>query len=137
MPKRFSKTNGPSQRQLRAGELIRHALVEIFQREDLRDPALTGVSITVSEVRPSPDLKNATVFCAALGASMKTASDQNMIKALNKISPHLRHLLGQKIDLKFTPALIFRDDASFAEANKIDELLASPAVKRDLEPPIE
>jgi len=131
MSKRFAKTKGPSQRQLRAGELIRHALVEIFQREDLRDPALAGVSLTVSEVRASPDLKNASVYCAPLGASVSGANEAVII-ALNKIAPHLRHLLGQKIDLKYTPALSFRNDESFSEASKIDTILASPAVKRDL-----
>lgn len=132
MSKRFPKTKGPSQRQLRAGELIRHALVEIFQREDLRDPSLAGVSITVSEVRPSPDLKNATVFCAPLGVTVAEKTDDGVIAALNKIGPHIRHLLGQKIDLKFTPALSFRRDESFSEATRIDELLASPEVRRDL-----
>ena len=136
MAKRFSQSRGPSQRQLRAGELIRHALVDIFQREDLRDPALSNTSITVSEVRASPDLKNATVFCAPLGASVD-ASDgtavKEVIKALNRIAPQIRHLLGQKVDLKFTPALSFQNDASFAEASRIDALLASPAVRRDLD----
>ncbi len=133
MAKRFPKTKGPSQRQLRAGELIRHALVEIFQREDLRDPSLAGVSLTVSEVRASPDLKNATVFCAPLGVTVAGDGDGSVIAALNKIAPHIRHLLGQKIDLKFTPALSFRRDESFAEATRIDELLASPEVRRDLQ----
>ncbi len=144
MPKRFAKTAGPSQRQLRAGELIRHALAEIFQREDLREPALAGVSITVSEVRASPDLKNATVFCAPLGASMQgdasagvKAASEGVIGALNRIAPHLRHLLGRRIDLKFTPALSFREDESFSEARRIDALLSSPAVRRDLEEPDE
>jgi len=135
MARRFSKNNGPSQRQLRAGELIRHALVEIFQREDLRDPALQGVSLTVSEVRASPDLKNATVFCTPLGATVGDASESDhdaVIVALNKLAPHLRHLLGQKIDLKFTPALNFRSDESFGEARKIDELLSRADVQRDL-----
>lgn len=132
MPARFSRDKGPSQRQLRAGELVRHALVEIFAREDLRDPALAGVSLTVSEVRMSPDLKQATVFAAPLGSSIDQEKHPEIVKALNHAAPHLRHLLGQKIDLKFTPALIFRSDESFAEARRIDELLASPKVARDL-----
>lgn len=125
-------SKGPSQRQLRAGELIRHALVEILQREDLREPALQGASITVSEVRASPDLKQATVYCALLGASIGKDAHPEIVKALNRAAPHLRHLLGQKIDMKFTPALVFRTDESFAEARRIDELLASPKVARDL-----
>lgn len=135
MSKRFSKNSGPSQRQLRAGELIRHALVEVFQREDLRDPALAGVSLTISEVRASPDLKNATVYCAPLGATMGDAviDQEAVIKALNKLSPHLRHLLGQKIELKYTPTLTFRQDESFGEARKIDQLLSRDEVARDLD----
>lgn len=124
---------GPSQRQLRAGELVRHALVDLLQREDLREPALDGVSITVAEVRLSPDLKEATVFCAPLGASLHgLAEDMPAIAALNRAAPHLRHLLGRRIDMKFTPALKFRLDQSFAEARRIDALLASPRVARDL-----
>lgn len=131
MASRFS-SKGPSQRQLRAGELVRHALVEIFQREDLREPALAGLSITVSEVRMSPDLKQATVFCAPLGASIDAEKHPEIYAALKRAAPHLRHLLGAKIDMKFTPALVFRADDSFAEARRIDELLASPKVARDL-----
>lgn len=131
MSSRFS-SKGPSQRQLRAGELIRHALVDIFRREDLRDPALADLQITITEVRMTPDLKQATVFCAPLGASIDAEKHPEIIKALGHAAPHLRHLLGQKIDMKFTPALIFRADESFDEARRIDELLASPAVARDL-----
>ena len=136
MAKRFGHAKGPSQRQLRAGELIRHALVEIFQREDLRDPALAGVSITVSEVRASPDLKNATVFCAPLGAALSSSDQRDgregVIEALNKSASYLRGLLGRRIDLKYTPTLSFRSDESFQEASRIDALLDSPEVKRDL-----
>lgn len=129
MPKRRISTKGPSQRQLRAGELIRHALVEILQREPLREPALEGVSVTVSEVRCSPDLKQATVFASPLGG----AGDHEVVAALNKVAPYLRGLLGKKIDMKFTPALKFRRDEAFAEAQKIDALLARPDVARDLD----
>ena len=129
MPKRFSSSKGPSQRQLRAGEVIRHALVEILQREPLRDPALDGVSVTVSEVRVSPDLKNATVFAAPLGGG----AQGDVINALNRVAPYLRGLLGKKIDLKFTPALKFASDESFSEAQKIDALLAQPKVAQDLD----
>lgn len=132
MSGRGSPSKGPSQRQLRAGELVRHALVEIFQREDLRDPALHGVSLTVTEVRISPDLKQATVFVSPLGASIDKDKHPEIFMALDHASPHLRRLLGQKIDMKFTPTLKFRSDESFAEARRIDELLASPKVARDL-----
>lgn len=132
MTSRHLHSKGPSQRQLRAGELVRHALVEIFRREDLRDPALAGLQITVTEVRMTPDLKQATVFCAPLGASIDQETHPEIVKALNHAAPHLRHLLGERIDMKFMPALVFRSDESFAEARRIDELLASPAVARDL-----
>jgi len=128
MSKRFSSSKGPSQRQLRAGELIRHALAEILQREPLRDPALDGVSVTVTEVRVSPDLKNARVFAAPLGGGDQAA----IIAALNRVGPYLRGLLGKKVQLKFTPSLQFVSDDTFAEAEKIDALLARPDVARDL-----
>lgn len=127
MPHR-SSSKGPSQRQLRAGELIRHALVEILQREDLREPGLSGVSITISEVRPTPDLRQATVFCLPLGGG----HESEVVEALNRAAPYLRGLLGRKIDLKFTPSLKFMVDTTFAEARRIDELLARPEVARDL-----
>lgn len=129
MADRFSSKKGPSQRQLRAGEVIRHALVEILQRDHVRDPALAGVSITVSEVRVSPDLKQARIYAARLGGG---DSDET-IAALNRTAPYLRGLLGKKIELKFTPALTFLNDATFAEAEKIDALLARPEVARDLD----
>ncbi len=128
MDNRISKKRGPSQRQLRAGEVIRHVLVEILHRENLREPELRGVSITISEVRISPDLKQASVYAAPLGGGHQS----DVIKALNKIAPFIRGLLGKKIDLKFTPALKFMSDETFAEAQRIDALLARPDVARDL-----
>lgn len=129
MTRRFTSARGPSQRQLRAGELIRHALVEIFQRGDFREPALQGVSITISEVRVSPDLKNASVYAAPLGGGAQKA----VIEGLNHAAAHIRGLLGKKIELKFTPALRFHSDETFAEAQKIEEILSRPEVARDLE----
>jgi ribosome-binding factor A len=125
---RFSSKKGPSQRQLRAGELIRHALSEIIQREPLRDPALDGVSVTITEVRVSPDMKQASVYAEPLGG----IAEDEVVAALNRVAPYLRGLLGKKIDMKFTPALKFRRDETFAEAEKIDALLARPDVARDL-----
>jgi len=126
---RFSQgKKGPSQRQLRAGELIRHTLAEILQREVLREPALAGVSVTISEVRVSPDFKQATLFCLPLGGG----HEAEVVGALNRAAPHLRGLLGRQIDLKYTPALKFLVDESFAEARRIDELLSRPEVARDL-----
>ena len=106
---------GPSQRQLRAGELVRHALVEILREEDIADPDLAGVSVTVSEVRMSPDLKHATCFVEPLGGEQAP----QVIKALN------RHA-------KFTPDLKFRHDESFDNAAAIDRLFDDPRVRADL-----
>jgi ribosome-binding factor A len=117
----------PSQRQLRAGELVRHALVEIAAREDFRDPELRGVSITVGEVRASPDLKHMTAFVSALGGDSRAVA-----AALTRCKGFLRGRLARMIDLRFTPELHFQADASYDEARHIDELLASPEVARDL-----
>lgn len=128
MASKATGAKAPSQRQLRAGELLRHALVEILQREDLREPALAGVSITVSEVKASPDLKHASAFVTPLGGG----NIAEAVVALNRAAPHIRHLLGQKVDMRYTPALRFLADETFAEARRIDELLSSPKVARDL-----
>jgi len=118
----------PSQRQLRAGELVRHALVDILSREELRDPELQGVSITVGEVRASPDLKHMTAFVSALGPN----DPQVIASALTRAAPFLRGRLAKAIELRFTPQLHFQPDSSYDEARHIDELLASPEVSRDL-----
>jgi ribosome-binding factor A len=119
---------GPSQRQLRAAELVRHALVEILSREELRDPDLQNVSITVGEVRASPDLKHMTAFVAPLGPG-----DARRIAAgLTRVSSFLRGRLARSTDLKFTPDLHFLPDVSYEEVRHIDEILASPEVARDL-----
>ena len=120
---------GPSQRQLRAGELVRHALVEILREEDIADPDLAGVSVTVSEVRMSPDLKHATCFVEPLGGEQAP----QVIKALNRHAKFLRGRLGRSIELKFTPALKFLHDESFDEATRMSRLFDDPRVRRDLE----
>ena len=120
---------GPSQRQLRAGELVRHALVDILREEDIADPDLQGVSVTVSEVRMSPDLKHATCFVEPLGGEHAP----QVIKALNRHAKFLRGRLGRSIELKFTPALKFLHDESFDEATRMSRLFDDPRVRRDLE----
>ena len=120
--------HGPSQRQLRAAELVRHALVGIVTREDLRDPDLRGASITIGEVRASPDLKHMTAFVSSLGPG----DPQRIADGLTRCSSFLRGRLAREIDLRFTPELHFQPDVSFDEARHIDELLASPEVARDL-----
>jgi ribosome-binding factor A len=118
-----------SQRQLRAGELVRHALVEILHAENLQDPALAGVSVTITEVRVSPDLKHALCFVEPLGGEHAP----EVIAALNRVSRFLRGRLGHAIEMRFTPALKFVHDDSFAEAEKMNRLLADPRVRRDVE----
>ncbi len=125
-----SAAGAPSQRQLRAGEIVRHALVEILAREDLRDPDLQGVSITIGEVRASPDLKHMTAFVSALGP----ADPRAIATALTRCSAFLRGRLARQVQLRFTPDLHFQADGSYDEARHIDELLASPEVARDLKP---
>ncbi|PVM84677.1 30S ribosome-binding factor RbfA [Caulobacter endophyticus] len=128
---------GPSQRQLRAGELIRHALVDILREEELQDEALTGVTITVSEVRMSPDLRHAVCFVEPLGAGLAgQAAGQNVdeiIKGLNRVSKFLRGRLGRSIDMKFTPDLKFLHDESFGTAAYMDKLFLDPRVRQDTE----
>jgi ribosome-binding factor A len=132
-----SGPQGPSQRQLRAGELIRHALVEVLREEEIHDEALQGVSVTVTEVRLSPDLKHATCFVEPLGAGVEAAPTaghvENIVKALNTNAKFLRGVLGRHIDMKFTPDLRFRHDESFDAAGRIDRLFDDPRVRADLE----
>jgi ribosome-binding factor A len=113
---------------LRAAELVRHALVDIVQREELRDPDLRGVSVTIGEVRASPDLKHMTAFVSSLGPG----DPQVIANGLTRISGFLRGRLARNVDLRFTPELHFQPDVSYDEARHIDELLASPEVARDL-----
>ena len=117
-----------SQRQLRAGELVRRAVADIIREGHLRDKSVSNASITVSEARMSPDLRHATVFVSALGQSDPEA----VATALNKASGFLQKELGRQIELKFTPKLRFLADDRFDEATHIDEVLDRPGVKRDL-----
>ena len=120
---------GPSQRQLRAGELMRHALVDILRAQEITDPDLAGVPITLTEVRMSPDLRNATVFVEPLGGGERATI---VVKALNRHHKFLRGRLGHAIDMKFTPALKFLHDDTFDEAARMSALFADPRVAQDL-----
>ena len=134
MARRSSNSRGPSQRQLKAGELIRRALAEILTREDIRDPALKGVSITISEVRAAPDLKHATVFAAPLGGGGNDkVSAEEVILGLNRSGRFIRGRLGHYMEMKSTPRLKFVLDTSFDEAEAMEAVFARPDVARDLE----
>ena len=122
---------GPSQRQLRAGELVRHALVDILREGAVADPDLAGVSVTITEVRMSPDLRHATVFVEPLGGGEQAAV---VVKALNRHHRFLRGRLGHAIDMKFTPELKFLHDETFDEAARMSALFADPRVAQDLAP---
>ncbi len=124
-----SKGKAPSQRQLKVGELIRHALAGIFSRGDLLDAVVTRHPLTVSEVRMSPDLKLATVFVMPLGGG----EAREVVDHLEQHKRYLRGALAKRISMKFMPELRFKLDTSFEASRRIDELLASPEVARDLD----
>lgn len=126
---RAGREQGPTQRQLRAGELVRHALVEVLREGDLHDTALENASVTVTEVRMSPDLKHATCFVEPLGGGHA----REVVDALNRHAKFLRGKLGRHIELKFTPDLRFIHDESFDAAARMDALFNRPDVRRDLE----
>jgi ribosome-binding factor A len=125
--------NGPTQRQLRVGEMLRHALAEVLRENDIRDPDLDGVSVTITQIKPSPDMRYATVYCEPLGGG----NAKQIIAALNRHKGFLRGEMGHRITMKFTPDLRFVEDESFAEAQKIETILKSPEVQRDISAPDE
>jgi ribosome-binding factor A len=122
------KPSSPSQRMLRVGELVRHALVEVFAQEGLHDTVLASHTITFPEVRMSADLRLATVYVMPLGGRDTEA----VLAALDRNKRWLRGALARRIDMKFMPELRFRIDETFDEADRIERLLRSPAVARDL-----
>lgn len=119
---------GPTQRQLRVGEELRHALVQTIDRAHFRDPDLMGVSITITEVRVSPDLKNATAFVTRLGGE----NVDSLVAALKRASPYLRGQIAKAVKLRVVPMLSFEADLSFDYASYINNILHSPDVSRDL-----
>ena len=127
--KKDHKPAGPSQRMLRVGELVRHALATLFARGDIEDEALAGAVITVPEVRMTPDLKIANAYVMPLGG---THADE-IVAALNRHRKFIRGRVAPQIDLKFAPEIRFFVDETFEEAGRIDALLRSEKVKRDLD----
>ncbi len=120
---------GGSQRQLRVGELIRHALADMLTRGEVHDPVIEGHMITVPEVRMSPDLRLATIYVMPLGGK-----DVNeVIVALNDNRKFLRGEIAHRVNLKFAPDIRFRADERFDEAERIEKLLRTPQVQRDLD----
>ena len=123
-------TSAPSQRMLRVGEQVRAAITQVLQRGEVRDDVIEKTVISISEVRMSPDLKIATAFVTPLGV----ADHDTVIAALNKNAKYIRGRLGNQLrQMKYMPEVRFRDDTSFDNYKKIDELLRSPEVSRDLD----
>ncbi len=118
----------PSQRQLRVGEVIRHAFAEILQRGEVHDPVFETTVVTVPEVRMAPDLKCATVFLMPLGGK----STADVVAAFDRNKKYLRGEIARRVNLRNAPDLRFRLDTSFDEGSKIDAVLRSPEVLRDL-----
>ncbi len=130
MRQRQAAGAGRSQRQLRVGEALRHALAALLERDLLDDPALAGRSVTVSEVRVSADLSNATAFVTPLGGE----GLEETVAALNRASGFLRRHLSGEVELRIMPRLSFQPDRSFDQASSIDRLLRRPRVRQDLHP---
>ncbi len=126
---RPATAKGPSQRQLRVGELVRHALADILQRGEVHDPELEGVVVTVPEVRMSPDLRLATVYVMPLGGTGGAA----IVAACDRNRKYLRGEVAHRVNLRYAPVLRFRLDTSFAEGERVDALLRSPEVRRDID----
>ena len=120
---------GGSQRALRVGELIRHALSDMLTRGDVHDPVIEGHLITVPEVRMTADLRLATIYIMPLAGR----DAEEVVAAFERHKKFLRGEIAHRVNLKFAPDIRFRIDERFAEAERIDKLLRSPAVKRDLE----
>lgn len=120
--------DGPSQRQLRVGEMLRRAISEVLARGDLYDADLANTSITVGEVRTSPDLKNATVFVYPLGGQ----NAENIVAALNKCSGEVRYALTKNVALKHSPKIKFMLDRTFDQMDETRRLLNQENVTRDL-----
>jgi ribosome-binding factor A len=127
---RRDSTSSPSQRVLRVGELIRHALAEMLTRGEVHDPTIEGHMITVPEVRMTADLKLATVYVMPLGGR----DTQDVVAALERNKRFLRGELARRVNLKFAPEIRFRADERFDEAERIEKLLRTPEVQRDLGP---
>ncbi len=119
----------PGQRQLRVGEEIRHALANIVERGEIRDPDLADRPVTITEVRVSPDLRNATAFVTPFGGGDAAP----VLAGLKRAKAYLRHELAQHLNLRYVPELWFEEDTSLDQASRIDALLRSPEVRRDVE----
>lgn len=124
------KSKEPTQRQLRVGEELRHALSTVLFRNDVGEPALDGLSITVSEVRISPDLRHATAYVAPLGG----ADGNKTVETLSRFTGSIRRAVTSRVNLRYSPQIRFKLDESFDYAMKINQLMNDPHVARDIHP---
>ncbi|MCB1409658.1 MAG: 30S ribosome-binding factor RbfA [Rhodobacter sp.] len=129
--KRFTSGHGPSQRQLRVAEVIRHRLADVLARGDVHDPDLSRLSITVAEVTTSPDLKHATAYVMPLGG----IGAEEALKALRRNKAELRHMVARDLGLKFAPDLKFELDGTFDRMDDARRLFADPRVQADVATP--
>lgn len=128
-PKTAVETRGPSQRQLRVGELVRHAMAQMLSRGEIHDEVLAQHLVTIPEVRMSPDLKLASIYVMPLGGR----DVEPVLAALERNKRYIRGVVGHAVNLKFAPDIRFMADETFDEASRIDALLASEKVRRDVE----
>ena len=128
MARGHQRSSGSSQRQLRAGELVRHALAEILARGEIHDPVIETHLITVPEVRMSADLRLATIYIMPLGGR----DERQVLDALERNKRYVRGEIAHRVNLKFAPEIRFRIDERFDEAERIEKLLRTPEIQRDL-----
>jgi ribosome-binding factor A len=127
--KKSNQSRGPTQRQLRVGELVRHKLAEMLARGEIYDDVLASHVVTITEVRMAPDLRLATAYVMPLGGK----DTEIVLVALNRNSKFIRGEIAQAVDLRVAPEVRFREDETFEEVTRIDRLLHSDRVRRDVE----
>src|ERR1700727_1419650 len=128
MPRHHQQSEGGSQRQLRVGEMIRHELADMLSRGDIHDPVIEAHMITIPEVRMSPDLRLATIYVMPLGGR----DAEQVLEALDRNKRYVRGEIARRVNLKFAPEVRFRLDERFDEAERIEKLLRTPVVRRDI-----
>lgn len=132
MPRKKTVTPHAGQRQLRVGEELRHALASILAEDRLSDPDLAGKMVTVTAVKISPDLRNATIFITPFGLDQSPAAAEKLVRALNRAAGYFRGEMARMVEMRVSPQLRFKIDESFESANRIEQLLHDPVVRADV-----
>jgi ribosome-binding factor A len=135
MPRKKTITPHAGQRQLRIGEELRHALSAIIAEDRLSDPDLAGKMVTVTAVRISPDLRNATIFITPFALDQSVAETEKLVRALNRAAGYFRGEMARQVEMRVSPQLRFKIDESFETANRIEQLLHDPVVRADVAKP--